>query len=118
MKSLITLLLTLLAVSNIKGDYSINTFINFLQENGIYDLLVEIKYYCGLEISISFCKELYPTNDCETVVKIYMPNRTRYGDRDVEEKKPLAQIVNSYKLKLRKAGFTDAQINNIIKKMS
>ena len=78
MKLLIVILLNLLTISNIKGDYSITSFINELQEKGIYDILVELSYYIGCDVSISLCKELYKTNDCETVIRVYIGNCEQY----------------------------------------
>ena len=65
MKHLISLLLILAIFSSANGGYSINEFLNYLQETGIYGLLVEIKRYFGNDVSIAFCKELHKSNDCE-----------------------------------------------------
>ena len=119
MKSLIVILLSLLTISNIKGNFSINAFINELQNKGIYEILKEITYQIGCDVSISFCKALYETNDCETVIKVYIgcPSKAR-SFRGRDEEKSLGQILEPYKLTLRKAGFMDNEIDEIIKKMS
>ena len=109
MKPLFTLLLILATFSSINGGYSINEFLNYLQETGIYDLLVEIRRYLGIDISISFCKDLFQTNDCETIVKIYMPSGAR-GDNPGEQK-TLDQIVREYKKYLIAAGFYKIKVN-------
>ena len=74
MKPLLTSILILVAISNIKGgDYSINDFLKYLQETGIYDLFSEIKKCFGVDICINFCKELYPnTNKCSEIVRVYI----------------------------------------------
>ena len=57
---------------NNSESYSINTFLNHLQETGLYDVLLEVKRVLSEDISISFCIELEHTNLCGEVVKVYM----------------------------------------------
>ena len=115
MRTLIILLFSLLTISNVKGDYSINSFLNYLQEKGFYELFAEIKYFFGDDVSISFCKDLFPTRDCENVIRVYIPSKTR-ADRPYEEVN-LEQIVEPYLLELRKAtGKTNEQILNYLRK--
>ena len=77
MKALGILLLSLLIVSDVKADYSINDFINHLQETGYYSILIQIKYFYGTDIAISFCETFIQSKDCEIVVKIYIPASAR-----------------------------------------
>ena len=75
MKTIRYLFYMILILSNIevlKGDYSIDTFLNYLQETGYYDIIQAIKIYYGDDIAIDICKELAQSNDCETVVRVYM----------------------------------------------
>ena len=109
MKSIITLLLILATFSSINGGYSIDEFLNYLQEKGIYELLVEIKRYLGNDVSIDFCKQLFPTKDCETVVRVYIPNGVRPDNPG--DKKTLEQLVNEYKQILIDAGFYTIKVN-------
>ena len=109
MKSLFTLLLILAIFSNINGGFSINEFLNHLQETGIYELLVEIKRYLGVDISIDFCKGLFQTDDCETIVRIYIPNGVRPDNPG--DKKTLEQLVNEYRQNLIDAGFNKIKVN-------
>lgn len=119
MKPLIALLLILAIISNIKGDYSINTFINYLQEKGLYDLLAEIKYYFGNDVSIDFCKELLKSSHCEIVIKVYIPSKTRKSreGEPEEEKKDIVQIIDEYYEVLINAGFKNFEIDKIKLKM-
>ena len=55
-----------------QSTYSINEFLNYLQENGYYEIIHQIKIYYGDDVAISFCQGLVETGDCETVVKVYM----------------------------------------------
>ena len=80
--------------------------VNYLQETGIYGLLIEIKLYFGNDFSIAFCKELYKSNDCDIIVNIYIPSGSR-----PEEQKTLWQIINEYKDILIAAGFDPFLIN-------
>ena len=74
MKTLGILLLSLLIISEVKADYSIDPFINYLQEKGYYDIIVQIKNFYGDDIAISFCKEFIKSDDCNPLVKIYIQN--------------------------------------------
>ena len=112
MKSLFTLLLILATFSSINGGYSLHELLNLLQENGIYELLVEIKRYLGIDVSISFCKELYKSNDCETIVRVYIPNGVRPDNPG--DQKTLEQLIIDYKKILIKAGFYKIKVNKKI----
>ena len=115
MKSLIILFLILTSISNIKGDYSIDTLLNYLQEKGIYDLLAEIKYCYGNDISINVCKELVQSSDCETVVRVYISSRS--NSRSNEGSNAATNIINYYYQILRKAGYNPYIIDKIAKIM-
>ena len=75
MKTIRYLFCFILIFSNIevlRGDYSIDTFLDYLQQSGYYELIQSIKIYFGDDVAIDVCLELTQTNDCETVVKVYM----------------------------------------------
>ena len=54
------------------GDYSIDIFLDYLQEKGYYDLIQAIKGTFGDDIAKDICKQLTKSNDCEIVVRVYM----------------------------------------------
>ena len=115
MKHLIFLFLILTTISNIKGDYSINTLLNYLREKGLYDLLVEVKSYFGVDVSISFCKELVKSYDCETIVRVYIStNNFRPGEDGETSLNNANQIINEYRKALIKAGYTLDEIGNML----
>ena len=109
MKSLIFLFLILTSISNIKGDYSISPFLNFLQENGLYDFLASIKHYFGDDICIDICKELTKTYDCYTLVKIYFPSNSR----GIVENGEAEKIMDEYEPNLRTAGYKSFEIKRM-----
>ena len=71
---ILSLLLTLTIIINIKCEFTIEALLNYLQENGIYDLLAEIKLYLGEDVTIMLCKTFVETIHCEEVVRIYITN--------------------------------------------
>ena len=89
MKALCILLLSLLIVSDAKTDYSIDTFIKFLQENGYYDILMQIKLYYGDDIAISLCKNFIKSEHCELLVRVYIHIKVRGPGED----KPSLRII-------------------------
>ena len=73
MKSIIAFLLTLAFIVNVKGDeYSVSGLIEYLKQEEYFDIIETVNIYLGYDISIGFCKELVPTNQCEEVVINYM----------------------------------------------
>ena len=44
---LFSFILALTIIINIKCDYSIDSLLDYLQEKGLYDIIVEIKAYFG-----------------------------------------------------------------------
>ena len=114
MKSLMILLLIFATISNIKsGDFSIDTFLNYLEEKGLFSLLAEIKYSFGDDISIAFCKELIKSPHCETVIRVYMPARARQINPGEENIEKIAQVIDNYKTILFKAGFLYSEIERV-----
>ena len=84
MKAFITLLFMMFIISNINGDYSIDNFLNYLQESGYYDLFQEVKYSLGDDIAITLCKELVNSNDCEIVIKVYMAPKLTQSNTNID----------------------------------
>ena len=81
MKSAIFILLAVLIATerDMGNQYSINTFLDYLQETGYYDLIYDIKCIFDTEIAIDFCLEYVGSPHCEEVVRIYMPDCFRLG---------------------------------------
>ena len=88
--------------------YSLDLFLQYLQNEGYYDLLLEIKIIFGDDVAINVCKELVKNNkDCETVIRIYLINPYENSKRkiiieieDEEENATLEQLINSIKSNL------------------
>ena len=66
------LLLTLAIIANVKGDYSIDSFITQLENNGYYDIIVEVNRYYGNDVAIEMCKSLTQSFSCEELVRVYI----------------------------------------------
>ena len=84
MKTIRFLFYTMLLLSNIKilrGDFSIDTLLDYLQEKGYYDIIQAVKTYFGDDIAIDVCKEFVQSNHCEEVVRVYMTTQTPDVDR-------------------------------------
>ena len=73
MKLLFTLLLTIAIFVNVKGDFSINPLLDYLQESGYYQILAQIKYHIGEDLAIDVCKDLVASIHCEEIIRIYIP---------------------------------------------
>ena len=73
MKYTIILLLALLIVTKEdRGTFSINPFIEYLQENGYYELITDVKCLIKTDVAIEVCEILAESAHCEEVVRIYM----------------------------------------------
>ena len=87
MKTLRYMFYMILILSNtntevLRGDYSIDALLDYLQETGYYDIIQSIKIYFGDDVAIDVCKEFVQTNHCETVVRVYMTNKAPTPDID------------------------------------
>ena len=76
-------------------------------------MIAEIKCYFG--VSIDFCKELMKSQDCETVVRIYMPARTRQMNPGEESINNLWKIIYYYFRYLLNAGYRPYDIGRVKK---
>ena len=86
MKAFITLLFMMFIII-LNGNYSIDSFINYLQESGYYDILVEIKYSLGDDVAIALCQELViQTNDCEYIIRVYMAPKYGGANPNIDSK--------------------------------
>ncbi len=54
------------------NDYSIEAFLSYIEENGYYSILHEIKCNLGDDVAISFCKEFIKSNDCDLYIRVYL----------------------------------------------
>ena len=90
MRVLRTFLFALLFISfsNIKGGYSIDYALNYLQENGYYDIIQQIKIYLGDDVAIEVCKQFIATYDCDTIVRVYMDSHFGGGPNHMPEMPP------------------------------
>ena len=114
MKTLIVLLLIFATISNIKSDdFSIDTFLNYLEEKGLFGMIAEIKYYFGDDVSIAFCKELIKSQHCEITVRVYMPARSRQINPGEESINNLGQIIDYYRRCLLNAGYRPNDIKRV-----
>ena len=100
------------------GDYSIDPFLDYLQEKGYWDIILNIKYTFCDDVAIDICTKLTDSpHDCEIVVRVYMPPSPSRGcpDMPLEEiKKILARV--PYIDSATKNTFTDSFLNQTIKK--
>ena len=66
------LLLILAIIANVKGSYSIDSFITELQNNGYYDIIAQVNRYYGNDVAIEMCKMLTESFSCEELVRVYL----------------------------------------------
>ena len=76
MKYTIVLLLALVIITNQDwGDeinFSIDTFLNYIQGNGYYEAINLVKCETTSDIAVEFCEILCESPHCDEVVRIYM----------------------------------------------
>ena len=75
-------IVSILSIVGVKGNYSIDTLLNFLQHKGYYDIIFQIKLSFGDDVAISVCRSFIATFQCEEVVRVYM---IRHGARGEDE---------------------------------
>ena len=86
MKSLLIIILILLFFGKSQNNnyikYSITSFINYLQNSKVWEILEEVKIFYGADVSIQLCEEYFGSPHCEEIVRVYL---TRGGTRGVAE---------------------------------
>ena len=87
----------MLLLSNIevlRGSYSIDSLLDYLQEKGYYDIILAIKTYFGDDVAIDFCQELVQSNNCEEVVRVYTATQSPAPDTDGSEPQYAPPYIN------------------------
>ena len=84
MKCSIILLLFLLIAANvdiidISDDFTIDTFLNYLQSFGYYKVFDEVKCKFGDDVAIELCRLFTRSPHCEEVLRVYMPKCSGEG---------------------------------------
>ena len=101
--SLIVILLSFLFI--VKGQdytaerYSINPFINYLQENNYWEILEKVSIYFGNDISIEVCKSFVPSPHCEEVVRVYISTGSK-GEQEYLEINELKNLFDEKKFSI------------------
>ena len=72
MKAILFILFPLIIFNFDLSKYSINKFIEYLEETGYYEVISNIKSVLGDDMAIDVCKEFVKSNDCEVVIRTYM----------------------------------------------
>ena len=72
MKQIFTLLFTLIIISYVNGDYSINQLIEYLENTGIYNIIAEVNSNYGNDVAIELCMQIVQSYNCQDVVRVYI----------------------------------------------
>ena len=71
MRQILIVLFALLIIGN-NAQRKILTYLNYLQNEGYYDLIYQVKCGFGDDVAIYVCKALDDSPHCEEAVKVYM----------------------------------------------
>ena len=129
MKQTIFLLLTLLIVAtnanppkrrSIITQFSIYTFLNYLHENDLYDLIYWAKCEYGDDIAIGLCQELVSSVFCQPTVVVYMPDcpvpRRARARGEIQELKSIREFIYEH-LDILLKQYSRKEIEIMIKKL-
>ena len=118
MKVLRTFLFALLFISfsNIKGGYSIDDVLDYLQENGYYDIIHQIKIYLGDDVAIEVCKQFIATYDCDIIVRVYMDSHIGGGPNHMPEMPPNNPINENGQIEIKASEKFKLEILKLYKK--
>ena len=111
MRALLFILLPFIIFNIDLSKYSFNALIEYIKQNGYYEVIRSVKMQIGDDIAIAVCKEFLQSNDCETVVTTYMEEGTipvtksgEIGLIDILCQKENLEVINqSYTIKEMKA---------------
>ncbi len=114
MKFLVFIFISLFLALNKCDDYSINALLNFLQSEGYYEIIYEIKLYFGDDVAIAFCKEIVQTEDCDIVVRIYMsPHLAKICPRNIND---IKNIISRPKIQ-QNLGLNIYRLNRVFQRL-
>ena len=118
MKVLRTFLFALLFISfsNIKGGYSIDYVLDYLQENGYYDIILQIKIYLGDDVAIEVCKQFIATYDCDIIVRVYMDSHIGGGPNHMPEMPPNNPINENGQIEIKASEKFKLEVLKLYKK--
>ena len=118
MKVLRTFLFALLFISfsNIKGGYSIDYVLDYLQENGYYDIIQQIKIYLGDDVAIEVCKQFIATYDCDIIVRVYMDSHIGGGPNHMPEMPPNNPINENGQIEIKASEKFKLEVLKLYKK--
>ena len=96
-----TVFLILLLILSIKTEskldqYSINTFMDYLKKNDLFEIIQSIKNTYGQDIAIIACEELNEKNkgNCKKLVTEYMENADVPTPGQISNPKPALKKIN------------------------
>ena len=116
--SIFILLAVLIATQRDMGDqFSIGTFLDYLQETGYYDLIYDIKCAFDTEIAIDFGLEYVGSPHCEEVVRVYMPQCMRPGGTSDKICDLTSYIKSDKCMKVLLLSWTNEEIEKKIKRL-
>ena len=72
MKAILFLLFVLINFIFSSKDASLNVFLDKIQQDGTYEVLLQVKRTLGTDIAIEMCKAMVNTNFCKEVIIHYM----------------------------------------------
>lgn len=126
MKALLFIFLPFIILSLDISQYSINSFLNFLQETGYYEIIAQIKILYESDYAIAVCKEFTKSVYCKEAVLIYMPASsrppTRPGDNTDSQSTStknglIAFLLKEENLKILSKFYTIKEINAILSRI-
>ena len=88
MKSSLILIICLLFIVKIQDttaeNYSIQTFINYIQDMGYWEIFTQVSLLFGIDVSIDFCKTIVQSPHCDETIRVYIsiPNNSKIDGKD------------------------------------
>lgn len=126
MKALLFIFLPFIIFSLDISQYSINSFLNYLQQTGYYDIFEQIKIIYGSDYAIAACEEFTPSKYCKEAVLVYMSASsrppTRPGDNTDSQSTStknglIAFLLKEENLKILSKFYTIKEINAILSRI-
>ena len=126
MKALLFIFLPFIIFSLDISKYSINSFLDYLQETGYYEIIEEINFLYGSDYAITVCKEFTKSVHCKEAILIYMPAPsrppTKSGDKTESQSTStinglIAFLLKEENLKILSKFYTKEEINTILSRI-
>ena len=90
------IILSFIVINANEAFNSLISFLNYIEDRGFYDFFSEVKKLLGEDICISFCLDIFGSNLCDEVIRVYIPSSSSGKGDFPQFETTVSEIFNNY----------------------